>query len=203
MGRNSTGAFTTSEIQRIELSYLLKNGYIQKGERIAGVLEWNSGNSINIESYYTNDEAYIKLTYTNTNGATKEVTKHDSKIQLTSIPSNLKVGSILYFVCPQTGKSCRILYKCYGSNIWKSRLAYNHRIYFNTQQVSKRDYYFTRYFSIEKELKKLYPIKKKSHYKGKQTRLQKRIVNLEEQLSKFDYLRMMEIEKVLNKIKYS
>jgi|GEM_PF-5307745 hypothetical protein len=31
MGRNSAGAYTVNEVQKIELSYLLKIGYIKNG----------------------------------------------------------------------------------------------------------------------------------------------------------------------------
>jgi hypothetical protein len=50
--------------------------------------------------------------------------KLDYKIQLTSIPSNLGRGEVLYFVCPTSGRRARILYRAYGSHYFKSRQAY-------------------------------------------------------------------------------
>ena len=61
MGRNSTGAITTKEVIRIELSFLLKNGYIQKGRHISGVLSWSNDSNIGLESCYTNEELYLRL----------------------------------------------------------------------------------------------------------------------------------------------
>lgn len=112
MGRHSTGAITTGEAMRLELSFLLKKGFIQKGKHQFGTLSWSNDSSISFESCYTDEEAYIKLKYSSTNNYTNEVSKHNYKINLTSLHSNLGKGHVLYFICPQSGRFCRILYKC-------------------------------------------------------------------------------------------
>ena len=58
MGRNSTGCEIVSQVQRIELSYLLKRGVIKKGHHISSSLSWNNGGSINIETKYYKNEKY-------------------------------------------------------------------------------------------------------------------------------------------------
>jgi hypothetical protein len=161
MGRNSTGAITTGEVIRIELSYLLKKGFIQKGCYLSGTMSWTNGSNISFESSFTKDFRYIRLVYQSTNNYTGEVTHHDYKIELTTLPSNLGKGEVIYFICPSTGRRARILYKCYGSLIWKSRTAYKNRIYYNSQQCSKNDYHNSRYWSIEKELERCYKRRKK------------------------------------------
>ncbi len=168
MGRYKTGAKTTSSVIRLELSYLIKNRYIQRGEKIARILSWTNGDSIGIESVYNEKESYIRLTYINSlqNGTT---TEHDYKIPVTTIPSNLGIGEVLYFVCPVTGNKCRILYKCYGSLTFKSRTAYSKRIYYDCQICSKLYYHTERYFTLESRLNKLKkPIK--THYRGLATK---------------------------------
>nr|WP_320118035.1 hypothetical protein [uncultured Marinifilum sp.] len=200
MGRNSTGAITTKEVIRIELSYLLKNGYIQKGRHISGSMSWTNDSNIGFESCYTNEELYLRLKYTNTNNQTGQKTKHDYKIDLIKIPSNLGKGDVLYFVCPATGKKCRILYKCYGSLTWKSREAYQRRIYYNTQSCSKYDYHNTRYWNINKELDRLGRTTAKSHYRNKPTRLMKRVSSLLAKQKYHDWVRWNVVSKSVEKL---
>ena len=90
---------TTNSATRIELSYLLKNGYIQKDRIASAQLSWTDDSSIGFESCYTENDSYIRLKYTNTSYHDDEVTKHDYKIQLVTVPSNLGKGEVLYFVC--------------------------------------------------------------------------------------------------------
>jgi hypothetical protein len=200
MGRWSTGAITTGEVNRIELSYLLRNGYVKKGNHILAGLRWTNGSDILIESKLTDNEAYLRLNYKNTNSYTGEITSHDYKIYLTTIPSNLGKGDVLYFVCPETGRRCRILYKCYSSLIWKSRFAYRHRIYYHTQACSKYDYHNIRYWDISKELETLYKRGKKSHYRGNYTRLMKRVEQLESKQQYHDKMRWLIVPKSIQKM---
>lgn len=178
MGRYSTGAKTTGQIQRIELSYLLKQGIIKKHHSYNGSLSWNNESSISINSVYNDSEAYIELSYITTVFATNEKTSYKYKIELETIPSNLGKGEIIYFVCPESHKKCRILYKAYGSGIWKARKSYQNRIYYESQIEPKsiRPY---KYFFIDNLMSELHQKAKKKHYKGKPTRIMKRIQNLQ------------------------
>jgi len=178
MGRYSTGAITTKEATRIELSYLLKKGLIKRGCDITSSLSWTNGSSIGFESCYYSGDPYIRLNYNNTNSYTGEVTSHDYRIYLTTVTSNLGKGEVLYFLCPITGRRCRILYKCYGSLIWKSREAYQNRIYYQTQLDPKSMRPFKALF-MDRKFEELYKKKRKSHYRGKPTRIMRRINDLE------------------------
>ncbi len=198
MGRYSTGAITTGEVLRIELPYLLRNGFIRKGQYIIGGLNWNNGCSIGIESVYNSEEKYLKLSYT-IKHESGESEAMDYKIQFTTIPSNLGKGKVLYFVCPISGRKARILYKCYGSKIWMSRGAYKHRIYYASQQCSKLDYHNTRYWALERELERCKARSKKKHYQGKPTKLRARIDILKCEKNYHDYKRWLSIPKSLQK----
>lgn len=197
MGRFPTGSITTNEVQKIELSFLLKNGYIQKGKQITASIKWSNNNTINIESKYSSDEVFIRLIYVNKNAETGEITKHNYKIELKSISDNLgQGGEILYFVCPVTGNNCRILYKCYHSEIWKSRTAYSNRIYYKSQIASGFNHFYFRYEQTAKELIKLAERTIKSHYRNQKTRPQQRIETLHEKLLNYK----LELEKLKYKI---
>ncbi len=189
MGRYSTGAISTSSAQRLELSYLLRHGSIKKGQFIHGSLNWTNGNNISFISELTEKNQYIRLIYTHTSNYSGEVNKMDYKIQLVSIPSNLGKGKIYYFRCPVSGRRSRILYMCYGSLYFKSRLAYRKRIFYPSQISSKLNFHNDRYWEIERLLEKLNKEANKSSYKGKPTRLKKRIAILEEKKNYHDDIR--------------
>ncbi len=188
MGRNSTGALIIGEIHRIELSYLIKNNFIQKGCTISFTLSWTNGSNISIVSCYYPDDICLQLNYTLTDLDGKKF-KYDYKIYLVERPSNLGIGNVLYFVCPTSGNLCRILYRCYGSHIWKSRFAYRNRIYYSSQISSKLNYYNDRYWELDKTLKKLREKRRNYYYKNSKTKRFKRIEKLEKQQYRFDELR--------------
>jgi hypothetical protein len=202
MGRYSTGSITTGEALRIELSYLLKNKYIIKGQDNYKGLGWSNGSSIVVYSINDNVGPFLRLLYCTTDKYAGERTDYRDLIQLAEVPSNLGIGNVLYFICPATGKKCRILYKCYGSPIWKSRYAYRNKIYYQSQVSSKLSYFNDRYWKIDKQLKELYDSAVKSHYKGRKTRLQQRIERLEYQQSYYDEMRWSRLPKAIQKIVY-
>lgn len=188
MGRDRTGT-TTGECTRIELSYLLKKQIIAKGSIYHGILNWTNGSSIKIVTHNTDEEQYIRLLYTLTswNGEKSEL---DYKIQLSFVPSNLGKGEVPYFLCPATGNRCRILYRAYGSHIFKSRNAYSHTIFYPSQVSSKIYKYCDEYWRLDKEIKKLKEeTRNQTHYNGKPTRRYKRLQRLIEKQKRADYLR--------------
>lgn len=132
MGRWSKGCWQTQEAARIELSFLLKNGYLKKGKLIRGTLQWHcrgepTGSITLISSYFEND-IWLRLMYKITDRTTGEVKEYDYKIYLEVLRSNLGKGEVPYFVCPVSGRRCRILYRAYGYERWKSREAYQNRL---------------------------------------------------------------------------
>lgn len=159
MGRPSTGAWSIYESLRIELPYLLKQGYIKKGFQMQFTLNWSdrrgnpSGVISCISSYFSNPEdMYLELIYTLTSNKDGTPTDYQYKVPLCEVDSNLGKGKVLYFVCPVSGKKCRILYKAYDSPVFKSREAYTNRLYYDCQQSSKLNKYNDNYWRIDKHL---------------------------------------------------
>jgi hypothetical protein len=167
---------------------------------VFGTLTWTNGGSIQFESKLNEGACFIRLVYNNTNNYSGEVTNHDYKIYLTTIPSNLGKGEVLYFVCPVSGNRRRILYKCYGSLIWKSRKAYKQRIYYHSQFCSKYDYHNTRYWKLTRELETLYIKGKKNHYSGNHTRLMLRVKRLENNQRFHDRMRWLIVPQSIQKM---
>jgi hypothetical protein len=189
MGRNRTG-ITTKEVKRIELGYMLREGFIKKGETIYFTLTWTGGSNISVTSVYNDDDQYLELNYTLTDYRSDKKYEYNYQIELTFVPSNLSAGSVPYLVCPESGKRCRILYKAYGSHIWKSREAYNNTIFYESQVSSKYSKYNDEYWRLEKELERLRSQKRwQTHYDGKETKRYKRYKKLKERQEKVDMLR--------------
>lgn len=200
MGRYTTGATTTSQVCRIELSYLMKNGYIQKGKHLSGQISWTNDSNVGFASYFDGESGYLHLKYTITS-YNDEKTQHDYKVQLITIPSNLGVGRIVYFVCPQSGMNCKVLYRCYGSHIWKHREAYQHRIYYDSQICSKSYRLCERFFSLEKQFEKLKPPVKR-HYKGKVTHAAIRYQRTHGLMNMYDRMRWEQLDTMMDKYRY-
>lgn len=176
-----TGAKSHREIERINISELLRKKYIAKGGIMSGGIRWENGNSISYEADLQSNYRYLRLSYTlNSESGSIE---QDYKIKILSTPSNLGKGELLYFECPQSGNRCRILYRVYGSMIWKSRLAYSKRIYYTAQLTSKRFKDSTRYYLLEEKLARL---RNKAYlkwtYNGKPTKTAQRIYAMENKL---------------------
>lgn len=196
MGKPSTGAWLTGEAARIDLSYLLKNGYIQRGATMKGSLEWSyrgsPTGSITLYSFYNDREAYLFLSYHIISRETGERENFDYRIEMERVPSNLGTGEVLYFLCPKTGKRCRILYRAYGWRTWASREAYQRaglRLYYDGQKSSKKDYFNDRYWELEYKLDKLRKLRRTHAYRGKLTRRAQRVRRMTERQGEFDVLR--------------
>ena len=166
MGRHRTGAILTSEARRLDLSFLLKKGFLKKNAKIQGVINWSIRDeptgSMSILSNHSPDEKYIRVSYTVT-GFDGVKTSLDYKVDLIEVESNLGKGKVLYMVCPESKKRCRILYLAYGANKFKCREAYQNRLYFSTQKSSKSDLWNTKYFEMESKIEKFGSLRTKTH----------------------------------------
>ena len=166
MGRNRTGAIFTSEARRLDLSFLIKKGFLKKNATTQGVINWYIRNeptgSMSILINHTPNEKYIRVSYTVTDFYGVK-TNLDYKIDLVEVSSNLGRGKVLYMVCPESRKRCRILYLAYGAKKFKCREAYQNRLYFSTQKSSKLDLWNTKYFEMESKLEKFGNLRTKTH----------------------------------------
>lgn len=186
MGKDRTGV-TTKEIPKISLSVLLQSGFIQSGAIVKSKYSWTDGNKIGIECHYTNKNQFIRLFYTVSGQHEKQ---YDYQIPLDFVPSNLGKGQVPYFICPEIGKRCRILYRAFGSHKWKCRDAYSKTIFYGSQVCSQFDKFNERYWRLDKQIQSLISGKRKqSHYKGKLTRRYKHLQELIIKQERANYLR--------------
>lgn len=155
----------------ISISELKKKGFFNncncKTDEVINVTKNGLCLSLNVKSIADENEKYLILTHSSETEISKTVRY---KVSLVSIHSNIGNGSVLYFVCPNTGKRCRKLYSCGGK--------FQHRdgtglLY--AQQAKKQPISYAYYLSIEQRNE---PNKKyfKKYYKGDYTKKYFRIL---------------------------
>lgn len=200
MGRTQRSRTTTGEVMRMELRWLQGRGYFRPGEERTSLLSWTDGSTVSARARNIDGQISLSLGYTIKDKTTGEKKTLDYTINLVEVPSNLGRGKVLFFICPQTGRRCKILYRAYGSPIFKSRTAYRYSIYYEIQTSSRLDLHNTRYFTLERRLEKLYKMRGTSTYRGKPTRRALLINRLEEKLEREDLLRWVTLAERIGEL---
>lgn len=196
MGRPDTGAITVGQCLQLHVktfSNEIKTGRIN----VTCSISWNTGAEIKVSLISHQNRYYAILDYFKKDNSVQHPINY--RVQIVGKPSNLGKGTIYYFLCPFSGKRCKILYMGYGSHYFKSRQAYRHRIYYASQLSSRLDKHNDKYWSLDKKLNSLYKKHSKSHYKGKPTKLQQRMERLEEKQNYHDHMRWNIFPKSLMK----
>lgn len=192
MGRPSTGAITTRGAYRIDLKKLRMKGMVQAGKIVEGVLRFDNGDCVTIIVNYINDTPFMILRYRwiKTSTYKREV---DDCVYMEKRLSNIGIGYVYYFLCPETNQRCRTLYRCYGSSLYKSFKAYQSRIYYNSQLCSNwNDRFWHRYRKLEKmdECRSTYT------YAGKITKRAMRYEAWEEKMEWADSRRIIDLYRL-------
>lgn len=170
MGRNSIGVTRINKALKLELSLFIKNGVIKKNIKDSMTVSFAGKSEIRAYYHQTSKSKYFELIYNVSNPHTGVSIPQHYKIYLTAVKSNLGNGEVLYFVCPTSGKRCRILYLVGGSHIFQARAAYPKRLYYTTQLHSKYNYWNERYWTEERKLEAIEPKSYKKTYRGKPTK---------------------------------
>jgi hypothetical protein len=196
MGRIGGRVATVDKSNCIDIGDLKRSGFFNKDICVIGSISWADGNEIGVETFLDEEEFYLKLHYQSNKK------QFEYKVYIDSVPSNLGVGRVLYFLCPETGRRCKKLYRTYGMKVWMCREAFSKRIYYKSQLSSKNDYYNDRYWYYKRtKLPQLLERCKNSHYKGKPTRA---ILNYEkacEEMAILDSNRLMMASRFILKLK--
>ena len=163
------------EVLQLNISKLKGWGYLAPGQIKSGTINWSrNGNrtgSISITANTRSEKPYIELDYKYKDQPRKY------KVYLTSIRSNLDLGKIWYFLCPQTKKRCRKLYSVGG--YFLHREAFNGCMYeIQTQSKKYRNLKntFGTYLEYDEIYSELYKKHFKKQYAGKPTKRYLRIM---------------------------
>ncbi len=179
------------EVLQLRIGLLKRDGLLTLGEIHSGTVSWSSnGNTtdrIGITVDMLSESPYVELAYSY-GGQSRNY-----RVRLVSVPSNRGAGEIWYFLCPQTGKRCRILYMVGGWFL--HREAFN-GVYYDSQIQSKNMREYIRLigplFKQDKLYDELHKPYFKTHYAGKPTKRYARIKKkLDYKVSDEDYKRVM------------
>ena len=165
-----------NEALQLSISKLKGWGYLAPGQIKSGTINWSrNGNrtgSISITANTRSEQPYIELDYKYKDEPRKY------KVYLTSTRSNLNLGEIWYFLCPQTKKRCRKLYSIGG--YFLHREAFNGCMY-ETQTQSKKyrelEKTFGAFLRTDMISDELYKKHFKRTYAGKPTKRYLRIMS--------------------------
>lgn len=188
MGQKPKGVETIWSSDRINIQTLRREGIFKKGTTIQATISWRE-NSMSIVSSWIGEEPSLRLIYQVNSTWMREPKKYDYQIKIARTPSNLGQGELLYFICPETGRRCRTIYRAYGSHIFKHREAYRERIYYPLQLEEHLYRETAKYFNYERKIEKLQEMREASSYDGKPTRRSLRMDRLQAKLWEADIRR--------------
>lgn len=179
------------EVLKLRIGLLKRDGFLTAGVVRSGAVSWSSnGNTtdrIGITVDMLSESPYVELAYSYDGQSRKY------RVRLVSEPSNLGAGEVWYFLCPYTGKRCRVLYMVGGWFL--HREAFN-GVYYDSQIQSKKMREYIRVigpvFKHDKLYEELHKPYFKTHYNGQPTKRYARIKKkLDYKVSVEDYERIM------------
>ena len=178
---------------QLNIDKLKRDGFLIPGRIRPGTSTWsrngNKTGSISFTADMASAPPYIELDYKYGDEPRKY------RVRLVSVPSNLGEGEVWYFLCPHTGKRCRILYSVGG---WFLHREAHKGVYYDSQTRSKKMRAFDRIygplFKADKLYKELHKPYFKPYYKGKPT---KRHICINKKLHQASQVSVEGVEKAL------
>lgn len=164
----------------ISISTLRRAGLLAVGELHSATITFEKGGTVSGRVSLTVDARpaapSVHLSYVEV-GHQGEQVPVAYRVSMAVVKSNLGKGYRFYFICPETGRRCTSLYKP-----WSGRFLHRSAftgLFYNTQVLAKstRMVLFVYY---EQQVKELLNNGQRlnSHYRGKPTRLQRRLERL-------------------------
>jgi len=182
-----------NEALQISISKLKEWEYLNPEQIKSGTITWSRNGSqtgrISIKVNTHSEQPYIELDYKYRDEP------RNYKVYLTSTPSNLNKGEILYFLCPYTNKHCRKLYLIGGNFLHREALKGG---MYESQTKSKRNRQLDKLIGTIFNCETLYNEANKMHFKrtyaGKPT---KRYLQIMEQIRNAGNITTNDVERAL------
>lgn len=195
MGRYSySGRLVADSQHKISIYYLRKHDFLSG--YMGGSLEWSSRGkktgSISIEVKISDEEKFARLNYIITRRSSGKKDNFDYKVLIVSTDCYFG-GKRYWFKCPAKGCG-RMVAKLYqGQDIFACRHCYNLTYESRNENPTYRKFPYKQ-LTAESKIDKLYEKLKKRTYKGKPTKIIKKIMKLENKVGDYD---SYELEKYL------
>ncbi len=181
------------EVLQLNITRLKKWGYLDDNQVKTGTITWSRNGSktgsisIKVNTLYHTPQIELNYSFRD------EPRRY--KLDLVSLPSNLGKGEIWYFLCPHTGKRCRILYSVDGYFFHRSAFK---GVMYEKQTFSKKwrqiECVFGAYFDCEKYYRQIHAKHFTKYYKGKPT---KKYLKLMAKIEEADRIDGRQIERLL------
>ena len=186
-------------LKTISIYYLRKHGYLDEGFH-SGVLTWScrgeKTGSISFRTYISDEEKYIELDYVITRRDSDKKDNFEYKIPIETTDCYFG-GKRYWFRCnlSKNGVYCghRVAKLYQGADYFACRHCYNLTYESRNENPTYRGFPYKQ-LTAESKIDKLYEKLKKRTYKGKPTKIMKRIMKLENKVGDYD---SYELEKYL------
>lgn len=159
MGGNGSGRWggrpTVERSLTLDLSRLLKTGWLKIGTSTTGTLRWSDAwrggeiASVKFESCLGEQSGHVHLRWTSTDQLTGEKRECENRIALTTKPLPFG-GRRWWFICPRTGRLATRLYLPCGAYSFACRRAY--QLGYLSQRQTPRDRAVSRVFALRRRL---------------------------------------------------
>lgn len=174
MAKFPTYPILYDEVLTIDISNLKKWGYLKIENQKKSSISWSRNGdeiaSISVEVNMHSNLEYIKLNYT----FKEKLIGY--KISMVSVPSNLEIGKIWYFLCPITKKRCRKLYLVNGLFLHREAFKGMYKKQTEPKKWRKIRMILERHFALDDIYEEIYSKYFRSHYAGKPTRRYLRLI---------------------------
>lgn len=193
MARHSNFPTLYDTALQINISKLKEWGYLDPNQWMQGKMIWSRNETITGGIYFAvstqPENEYLHLKY-NFRDELREY-----KIKLIRKPTNLGVGEMWFFKCPNTNKLCRKLYSIGGYFLHREAFK---GIFYSSQIRSKYERFldstYGEYFKSEQVYQEIYKKHLKKTYAGKPT---KKYFQLKQRLKKAENVNFKEIERMM------
>lgn len=163
------------ECKQIRIGKLKSWNYLKPQQAISGTITWSRQGekvaSIGISVTTFEVHGLLTLSYKYCERSI------NYNVSLTSIPSNIGLGRVWYFVCPETGRRCRVLHLVSGRFYHRTAFA---GCYYEKQTFSRNNRrLFNRYekfFAVENSYSEIYSRHFRKTYNGVNTKRYTRLL---------------------------
>lgn len=180
MGRYSYSGRLVADSQSTISIYWLKKKEMLCGfcnQEIIWSNQWGKTGSIGIQIKISEEEKFARLNYTITRRSSGEKNDFDYNVLIVTTPCNFG-GKRYWFICPASGCGRRVAKLYQGQDIFACRHCYNLTYTSRNENPTYRGFPYKQ-ITIDSKIDKLYERLKRRTYKGKPTKLMKRIIKLE------------------------
>lgn len=174
MAKFPTSPLLYDEVLTLSITDLKRLGFLKNNHTKGGGIFWNRNGeetaSISVNVDTDTPSPFIELSYEH-DGVAKRY-----RIPLVTIPSNLGIGRIYYFLCPVTKKRCRKLYLVNDFFLHRDTFKGMYKKQTEPKKWRRTRKVLERHFALDDIYEKIYSKHFRTHYAGRPTKRYLRLI---------------------------